>query len=47
MAKNSVIITIKLDKPRNPLYKDLMVAGKRIVQSKKVYKRNKRVASEG
>ena len=45
--KNSIIITIKLDKPRNPLYKDLAMAGKRIVPSKKIYKRKPKHLSEG
>lgn len=33
MKKSS--ITIKLPKPRNPLYRDLIVLGRRVVQPKK------------
>ena len=44
MRKNIVIVT--LPKPRNPLYKDLMVLGKKIVKAKKgkgSFRRDKRV----
>ena len=44
MRKDSIIVT--LPKPRNPLYKDLMVLGKKIVKAKKgkgSFRRDKRV----
>lgn len=44
MRKTTIIVT--LPKPRNPLYKDLMVLGKKIVKAKKgkgSFRRDKRV----